>query len=212
MSAGPGGPPLAPRSGRDPLDRYYTDDRLADRCIEWLLSRYAEPAVVLEPCSGGGAFGRAAMRAMNEPIVRGCDIDLEAAPGYPCEQVAAADWRPDIGKSWPAWIVTNPHYDDVYATVATMRRLQRGVKAQVLALLLRATVIDRLLNADDPPHMIAVSPQRPRWGGPGGASLTSGDTCGSVLCVWGLGAGDRRNDEAMTSAFGLGDWRPRGRG
>lgn len=197
---------------RDPLDRYYTDDRLADRCIEWLLSRYPEPVVVLEPCSGGGAFGRAAMRAMDGLTVSGCDIDPDAAPGYPCEQVAVADWRPDRDRWWPTWIVTNPHYDDVYATIATMRRLQRYTKASVLALLLRSTTIDRLLNADDPPHMIAVSPQRPRWGGPGGAALTSGDTCGSVLCVWGLGPGDQRDDEHVTIAFGLGDWRPRGRG
>jgi len=197
---------------RDPLDRYYTDDRLAGRCIEWLLDRYPEPAVVLEPCSGGGAFGRAALGALHQPIVLGCDIDPEAAPGYRCDRVAAADWRPDLGGSWPVWIVTNPHYDDIYATVATMRQLQRQVSASVLALLLRSTTIDRLLNAADPPHMIAVSPQRPRWGGPGGAALTSGDTCGSVLCVWGLGPGDRRNDEAVTAAFGLGDWRPRGKG
>lgn len=196
---------------RDPLDRYYTDDRLADRCIEWLLSRYPEPVVVLEPCSGGGAFGRAAMRAMDGLTVRGCDIDPDAAPGYDCEQVAVSDWRPDPDRWWPTWIVTNPHYDDVYATIATMRRLQRDTKASVLALLLRSTTIDRLLNADDPPHMIAVSPQRPRWGGPGGAALTSGDTCGSVLCVWGLGPGDQRDDEPVASAFGLGYWRPRGR-
>lgn len=195
---------------RDPLDRYYTDDRLAARCIAWLLQRYPEPAAVLEPCAGGGAFGRAARRAMPEVIVRGCDVDPDAAPGYPCERMPVADWRPDLGKTWPAWIVTNPHYDDVYATVDTMRRLQQHVKAPVLALLLRSTTIDRLLNANDPPHMIAVSPQRPRWSGPGGAGLTSGDTCGSVLCVWGTGNGDQRNGETVVRASGLGDWRPKG--
>lgn len=193
---------------RDPLDRYYTDDRLASRCIEWLLSRYAEPAVVLEPCSGGGAFGRAAMRAMNAPIVLGCDIDPEAAPGYPCEQVAAADWRPEVGASAPVWIVTNPHYVGVYETITAMRCMQGRIGVDVLALLLRATVIEQVMNLRDPPTAMAVSSQRPRWGGPGGAGLTSGDTCGSVLCVWAAGP----THGAETTIHGLGDWRPRGRG
>ena len=210
MSAGVGGPPLAPsKPGRDPLDRYYTDDRLADRCITWLLSRYAEPAVVLEPCAGGGAFGRAALRAMNAPIVLGCDIDPEAAPGYPCEQVAAADWRPDIGKSAPVWIVTNPHYQGVYDTIRDMRALQVEAGAHILALLLRATVIEQVMDGRDRPNAMAVSSQRPRWGGPGGAGLRSGDTCGSVLCVWFRCPADWG---PPTTIHGLGDWRPRGRG
>jgi hypothetical protein len=190
---------------RDPLDRYYTDDRLAKRCIDWLLDRYPEPAVVLEPCSGGGAFGRAAMRAMHGPTVLGCDIDPGARPGYPCEQGSASDWRPDLGMSRPVWVVTNPHYQGVYATIADMRALQAHARASVLALLLRATVIEQIMNSDDTPHALAVSSQRPRWGGPGGASLASGDTCGSVLCVW------QRHRGGPTTIHGLGDWRPRGR-
>ena len=192
---------------RDPLDRYYTDDRLADRCIAWLLSRHAEPAVVLEPCSGGGAFGRAAMRAMNSPIVLGCDIDPEAAPGYPCEQMAAADWRPVLGMSMPTWIVTNPHYVGVYETITAMRYMQGRIGADILALLLRATVIEQVMNLSNPPTAMAVSSQRPRWGGPGGKDLTSGDTCGSVLCVWQNGP----THGVETTIHGLGDWRPRSR-
>jgi hypothetical protein len=195
---------------RDPLDRYYTDDRLAARCIEWLLERYPEPSVVLEPCSGGGAFGRAAAQAMYQPmyqpIVLGCDIDPDADPGYRCDRVAAADWRPDLGGSRFVWIVTNPHYQGVYATIADMRALQAHAGASVLALLLRATVIEQVMNSDDTPHALAVSSQRPRWGGPGGASLASGDTCGSVLCVW------QRHRGGPTTIHGLGDWRPRGKG
>ena len=120
--------------------------------------------------------------------------------------MAAADWRPELHGSWPVWIVTNPHYQGIYETIADMRALQERVGAQVLALLLRATVIEQIMNADDRPHALAVSAQRPRWGGPGGAGLTSGDTCGSVLCVW-----QRGHQTTATTIHGLGDWRPRGR-
>ncbi len=192
---------------RDPLDRYYTDDRLADACIGWLLQHHPEPAVVLEPCSGGGAFGRAALRAMNSPIVRGCDIDPDAAPGYPCDRTPATLWRPELGASRPVWVVTNPHYVGVYETIRDMRGLQANVGADLLALLLRATTIEQIMNMPDRPAALAVSSQRPRWGGPGGAGLTSGDTCGSVLCVWQAG-----QTAGPTTIHGLGDWRPRGRG
>jgi hypothetical protein len=193
--------------GRDPLDRYYTDDRLAERCIKWMLGKYAEPKVLLEPCAGGGAFGRAAMRAMNIPKVLGCDIDPNATPGFPCEQVSASDWRPEIGASAPVWIVTNPHYVGVYETITSMRYMQGRIGADVLALLLRATVVEQVMNLGDPPTAMAISSQRPRWGGPGGAGLTSGDTCGSVLCVWQKGP----THGTETTIHGLGDWRPRGR-
>jgi hypothetical protein len=193
---------------RDPLDRYYTDDRLALACINWLFDRFNEPAAVLEPCAGGGAFGRAARRAMPETIVRGCDIDPDAAPGYPCDQSSAAAWSPrhHIGASSPVWIVTNPHYQGIYETVHDMRALQRRTGAGILALLLRETTIGHLIAGDDPPHFLAVSPIRPRWGGPGGAALKSGDTCGSVLCVWrGLGQPDR-----PTTIEHLPAWRAKG--
>lgn len=192
---------------RDPLDRYYTDDRLADRCIEWLFARLDDPELILEPYAGGGAFGRAAMRARPSIDVRGCDIDPDAAPGYPCDRVSAAEWKPDTKHDFPTWIVTNPAYTDIYRTISTMRALQQRVRANILALLLRATTIEQIMNLGDPPSSLAVSPQRPRWGGPGGAALTSGDTCGSVLCVWGMGP-----TKTHTVIHGLGDWRPRGRG
>ena len=87
-----------------------------------------------------------------------------------------------------------------------MRYMQGRTGADVLALLLRATVIEQVMNLSNPPTAMAVSSQRPRWGGPGGKGLTSGDTCGSVLCVWGMGP-----TKTHTVIHGLGDWRPRGR-
>lgn len=192
---------------RDPLDRYYTPDALAETCVRTLIQRAGCPAIVLEPCSGGGAFGRAAL-ACGVQQVRGCDIDPEAAPGYPCAQVSVEDWRPHWAPR-PAgdlWVLTNPHYQGVYDTVATMRRLQRDVGARLLGLLLRATTIEQLMHRGDPPAALWVSDLRPRWGGPGGADLASGDTCGSVLAVWG-----RQPLTTATTIHALPAWRAKGR-
>lgn len=191
---------------RDPLDRYYTPDALALGCIRWLDRVMGQPMRLLEPCSGGGAFGRAALAEWPGTTVVGCDIDPQADPGYPCEQVAVADWQPGSARGITA-IVTNPHYVGVYATVAAMRQLQARIGAAYLALLLRETTIGQLMAGDDRPHRIAVSPIRPRWGGPGGATLKSGDTCGSALMVWG-----RSVLTSPTSIEALPAWRPKGRG
>lgn len=195
---------------RDPLDRYYTPDGLAQTCLRVLIERlHQPPAVLLEPCSGAGAFGRAALAAGVRHVL-GCDIDPAADPGYPCERVAAADWAPAIpaaaGARPDVWIVTNPHYQGVYETVATMRRLQAQTGARLLGLLLRATTIEQLMNRADPPAALWVSDLRPRWGGPGGADLASGDTCGSVLAVWG-----RQPLTTATTIHGMPAWRAKGR-
>ena len=206
MTAGVGGPPLAPsKPGRDPLDRYYTPDALALGCIRWLDRTMGQPSRVLEPCSGGGAFGRAALAEWPGVAVAGCDPDPEAFPGYLCDRVPLADWQPAVAPGITA-IVTNPHYVGVYETVATLRALQRRVSAAYLALLLRETTIGQLMAGDDPPHRIAVSPIRPRWGGAGGAALASGDTCGSALVVW-----SRSPQTGQTTIEALPAWRPQGR-
>ena len=109
---------------RDPLDRYYTPDALALGCIRWLDRTMGQPSRVLEPCSGGGPFGRAALAEWPGVAVTGCDPDPEAFPGYLCDRVPLADWRPAVARGITA-IVTNPHYVGVYETVATLRDLQR---------------------------------------------------------------------------------------
>lgn len=195
---------------RDHLDRYYTPDALAHTCLRVLVDEAGQPpAVLLEPCAGGGAFGRAALR-LGVVDVRGCDVDPDAAPGYPCERVAVADWAPVLpAKTGPrpdVWILTNPHYSGVYDTVALMRALQAHTGARVLALLLRATTIEQLMHRDDPPAALWVSDLRPRWGGPGDAELASGDTCGSVLAVW-----RRAPLRTATTIHPLPAWRAKGR-
>jgi len=193
---------------RDPLDRYYTPDALAETCLRVLVDQAGQlPAVLLEPCAGGGAFGRAAMR-LGVVDVHGCDIDPDAAPGYRCAAVAVEDWRPHWAPraAGDVWIATNPHYAGVYQTVRTMRALQAHTNARVLALLLRATTIEQLMHRDDAPAVLWVSDLRPRWGGPGGANLTSGDTCGSVFAVWG-----RQPLRTATTIHALPAWRAKGK-
>ena len=196
-------------TARDPLDRYYTPDALADGCLAALIAwEGLSPGTLFEPCAGGGAFGRAALRA-GVPAVRGCDVDLAADPGFACAPVPVAKWTPHFApaRQGAVWIVTNPHYRGVYDTVAEMRALQARVGASVLALLLRATTIEQLVPGADPPAALWVSSLRPRWGGPGGAALRSGDTCGSVLAVW-RPAGAARGPATIHA---LPAWRPKGR-
>lgn len=193
--------------GRDELDRYYTPDALAEACLQLMLVGLGDaPWRFAEPCCGGGAFGRAALRAMPSMRVRGCDIDPEASPGFDFDVCALDDWGPgDLDM-----IATNPPYKSVYEAVAKMRALQLGSGAARLGLLLRATTIEQIMCSDDPPHEVHVSRQRPRWGGAGGAALASGDTCGSAFMIWNIWPQYSFN-KRHTIIKGMADWRPRGR-
>lgn len=173
---------------RDPLDRYYTDPRLALGCLRWLQPQIHEVSVVLEPCSGGGAFGLAARTLWPDVTVLGCDIDPDANPGYPWDLTPMENWNPTLPPKQTVGIITNPHYVGVYDTVRDMRALQAQTKALWLALLLRETTLGQLMETPDPPHKVAVSPIRPTWGGPGGDLYDGGDNCGSALCLWRAGA------------------------
>jgi hypothetical protein len=175
------------KTGRDPLDRYYTPHALARGCLRWLAltaerGGMGRPQAVAEPCAGAGAFGWAAREVWGSAVaLEGCDIDRDASPGFRCVTAPAAEWTP---RGVNPWILTNPHYADVYTTIRVMRDMQERAQAPVLGLLLRATTLERVMASDDVPHQIAITGQRPRWEGPGGAALRSGDTCGSVFCVW----------------------------
>lgn len=171
---------------RDPLDRYYTPEPLAEALVRWTHKNIESeaPEFVLEPCAGDGAFGRMSMRVFSKSpdFVQGCDIDPESDPGYPCVRVGVEEWEPRVEGS--VWILTNPHYTSVYETISRLRNLQSRSEARLLGLLLRATTIEQIMNLGDPPHVLAVSDIRPRWRGPGGALHSTGDNCGSVWCVW----------------------------
>lgn len=189
--------------GRDKLDRYYTPDALAEACLQLMLVGLGDaPWRFGEPCCGGGAFGRAALRLMPLMRVKGCDIDPEASPGFAFDVCSLDVWRSgDLD-----FIATNPPYSNVYEAVTEMRALQLESGAHRLGLLLRATTIEQILCSDDPPDEVHVSRQRPRWGGPGGAQLASGDTCGSAFMVWHISCRPR-----TCNIKGMPDWRPRGR-
>ena len=151
---------------RDPLDRYYTPDALARACLRAVAELVNnEPARVLEPYAGGGAFMRAARRMWPHVDVAGCDVDPEApaltAPeGLQVQVCPAAEWEPS---PWPVpWVVSNPPYRDVYETVAEARALQARCHGSRLGLLLRATVLSRLMTSDDPPAHVFLARQRPR--------------------------------------------------
>lgn len=190
--------------GRDALDRYYTPDALAEACLSLLLVNLTglDGLRFGEPCCGGGAFGRAALRLNPSMRVKGCDLDPEASPGFAFDVCSLDDWRSgDLDL-----IATNPPYKNVYEGVLKMRALQLESGADRLGLLLRATTIEQIMCSDDPPDEIYVSRQRPRWGGAGGAACSSGDTCGSAFMVWHLDWRPR-----TTTIKGMPDWRPRGR-
>lgn len=179
---------------RDPLDRYYTPPALAaaawrELCAAMPLHRVE---AVLEPCCGAGAMGRAALEGAVRPqLVVGCDVDPGAAAPFQVDRVPVAEWCPDIGDDGGMRVIfTNPHYGRARDIVAVHRRLQRRTGADVLALLLRASALKQL--GDDPPGLVILWRQRPRWGGPGGALHPSSDSVGSCLCVWSRRPGPSR--------------------
>jgi hypothetical protein len=216
---------LKKKSERDPLDRYYTPPALADACLRWTWARVqaeaypgadVAPQRVAEPCAGAGAFGRAAATLWPGAEVSGCDVDPEADPGFACDRVPVSKWKPSGWYGHRLWIVTNPFYEGVYETIRTLRGMQRDTGADLLGLLLRSTTLERVMAGQtDPPDWIAITGQRPRWGGPGGEALRAGDTCGSVWCVWHsrvlrtmLSRGPERGE---TRIWGLPQWRAVGR-
>ena len=193
---------------RDPLDRYYTPDALAQACLRAMadVSWGFDPLRVIEPYAGGGAFLRAALRLWPTVYPEGCDVDPEApvlaAPDLHVQACPAAEYCP--APYGLTWIVSNPPYRDVYETVDEARELQARVQGTRMGLLLRATVLSRLMCSDDPPAHVFIARQRPRWGGPGGAAVKSSDSVDAAFCVWEAGT------VGHAVLRGL-DWRPAGR-
>lgn len=188
---------------RDPLDRYYTPRLLAEACIVWLWRHASATGPLVDPCAGGGSWLDAAeaygWRAM------GCDID----PGAPAVREGRADLSPMLEWSPPApsvWWVTNPPYGPVEEWIQELRRRQVQRADHGVALLMRLTAVEWLMELDDRPNLLGTTSQRARWEGPGGALHGASDTCGAVLAVW---MGLKR--ATCTTIAPIPQWRPRGR-
>jgi len=73
---------------------YYTPQDLADYATRWLSS--IEPAVVLEPSCGDGAFVQAIGQSLNRPAVRAFEIDAQEAAKARVRASEAGLWDSDI--------------------------------------------------------------------------------------------------------------------
>lgn len=76
---------------RDPLDRHYTPDALALRCVLMLSDSMPEPEVVWEPHVGGGAFVRAVRSVWPSAHIIGSDIDPDAEGLLLCDEAHVGD-------------------------------------------------------------------------------------------------------------------------
>lgn len=115
---------------RDPLDRYYTDPRVADAVLRRLVhDRHdalnggpwlQDNATVLEPGVGGGAWLYALRKHSAPARVLALDLDPDAPGGQLADRFLHADaltWRPTRARQgWvdqmppPQWVIGNPVY------------------------------------------------------------------------------------------------------
>ena len=190
---------------RDPLDRYYTPPELAEACVRWLRLHGLRDRLY-DPCAGGGAWLDAARRVDPEMQVGGRDIDQDAPAVLDgrAECGGLAEWQP-AADLW--FVATNPPYGQVDDWIRILLDHLRAERIAGVALLMRLTAIEWLMEIALPPDDLVVSSQRARWGGPGGAQYASGDSCGVVLAVWRTTTMHRPN----ARIWPLGQWRPRGR-
>ena len=166
---------------RDPLDRYYTPDDVARRCLElhtWMKGD------VLEPHAGGGAFVRALAEHRDARVFVG-DLDPDA-PGLVAPGVEPAYVGSFLGHTGHYdWIVGNPPYRDAEAHV------RHALKhADRVGFLLRLAFLEsqrrRPLWEAHPPSGVWVLSKRP--------SFTQGGTDATAYgwFVWERGVVDTR--------------------
>lgn len=191
---------------RDPLDRYYTPRLLASACLTWLVEHCGARGPLFDPCAGGGAWLSAAeARGWDS---EGCDIDPEAPAVLEGRAAWSSmeEWLPEATD--PGWWITNPPYGPVEQWITTLWQRQQARGDRGLALLMRLTAIEWLMDLDDRPHALGTTSQRARWEGPGGDLYSSGDSCGAVLAVWYTRPRDAGDP---TRTWPIPQWRPSGR-
>jgi hypothetical protein len=193
---------------RDDQDRYYTPRLFAAAFIEEaMLLMGGVPRCVVEPAAGDAPFALQGLRVGASAAV--CDLDAEAGifrDDHPLASVAQyADFRDMEYPEGPnTWLVTNPPFGDIYATIQELRRKQLRHGYELLAVLARNTALEKYRSKlGSPPHMVFVSPQRAKWGGPGGIQYGSPDSIGFHMGVWFLDA----NPHNQTHMVTMSDWR-----
>lgn len=194
--------------GTDGLDRYYTPDHVAQRCVQLL--ELAPGSRVLEPHVGAGAWVRALRAVVPDVFIVGMDLD-PTAKGLQLVDVAIIgdflldDWRFDLlGRDLDA-VVGNPPYSDAEAHVRRAFEL-----TATTAYLLRATFLESRrripLLRNHPPARVHRFAERVRFL-ERGRPMKGGDSCGHALVTW------RRGHTGFTpTLYGvsvLDDW-PRG--
>jgi hypothetical protein len=174
---------------RDPLDRYYTPDYVADRFVQWL--RIPSGAKVIEPSVGGGAWVRAVRKHAPTSYITGFDIDPQARGLALVDEPHCRDWL-DYG--WDADIIVgNPPFGG-----EAVQHVRRSLaRAPLVALLLRTTFVEPVaysnvrdpeerakmeratLMRETPPALEWTWPERIRFGGAAG-----GDSVLHSLFIW----------------------------
>lgn len=144
---------------RDPLDRYYTPDPLAEILVSLL--PIGPDVECWEPAAGGGAFVRA-LRQRGATVLA-TDIDPEAKGA----RDGVHDFLLDPGDGLEDWIITNP--PEQQGSHTAVRWCEQAIRLSRVgaALLVRSAVYPRLSQmAED--HCIAryALQQRPEFGGP----------------------------------------------
>jgi predicted RNA methylase len=114
----------------DPLGRSYTPDPVALAIMLRLRLFLPQNPTVLEPCVGGGAFVRAAHRALFTRYVVGVDIDPLAPGRHDCHEFVVQDfakvrWTPNaVDLS-----VTNPPFGRAVGQDVTLAIVQNALDA-----------------------------------------------------------------------------------
>lgn len=175
---------------RDALDRYYTPDPVASRCVAAL--RIPTPARVLEPSIGAGAFARAVAAYWPGSPIDGIDADPLAAGlgALPVTRQRVGDFLEmdpiDLRVRQYALIVGNPPFRDAEEHVRrALSIVQRGgTVAFILRLAFLASAGRRPLWRQHAPSEVWILPERPSF-------TDDGKTDGAdyAFYVWGPDAG-----------------------
>jgi hypothetical protein len=184
---------------RDPLDRYYTPDRLARAVVAYLRRHHwsrrtplLDVLRVVEPSVGSGAWVRA-LRDVEACHVTGYDLDGAATGLAECDVAHVDDWATaPLTERWD-WAIGNPPYKDATAHIARALKTADNVAMLVRATWLHAQSRALLLSAHRPCAILAVR---------GRPSFTAGgtDTSDYVVVVW-------RDEWRGPTTFDWLDWR-----